>query len=936
MLSKKMAFSLMSLITIFALAFGVAPAMAQDFDAGFSVTDVSFAGDDQIEHAAEGAVVVNIKFGEVVSLADVRTALGASATDAADATKHAAATSTVDIFNKFGALLDTATNTIVVAARDLDPDTTNVRYDGKNFMITIAAVPFAADNDNTNPTSIRLFLAEGAVGDANPDSTKKSKKAGPYTVHLVGADPDPSLPMPVSIMLANNLLVPDAGFTGDSFDLVVTLSEQPKENKFPKGLLDIDAKKGAAADGVYLGAIDAIDGPDADTDVEAVTGRTSMHHQFLVKITPRNFDGDLVIKLKSFEDQNKPTPNMYTPPTDDLARMQGMNILTVKIKKASSAAKTEGIIFTLPKDKVIPGSGYLVVAEDKGGSAVTVPGGKIDESPKAADRTPAQLKYNVIDDGDLPNLETFLANGGTIDVVSPHALVISEIMWGSDASIVDDSSKSQWIELSNAGAEYKTKEDDVLTTADEATRLVFYGPNETPPAANADGTLPAGVTDRVGTVGAGGFWAIAGKGQSGRSGVGEEAGQLAAVVPTQAIVSMQRVIAAGVAADGTMASSWAASVPPSVNFDANKVGIRTATPGAAPVAYPVAPTPEPPAVTVPVAMASDIVITEVMVDTANGRLPQWIELNNVSGAEKSLAGWSLMIQNSDADADVVGASVSINLSGTLGVGGGVGAGGTMGKSLLIVAWGARSSSNLSTLGDRLIDASSQTGETGRYKLISDMAFMIALIPPQTTGVLTYGDAAGNLGAAEAWEIPMDETGRSSLIRREMDAGMATMGTDANGWVLASSTGLVDTPATWYGSDEDAGTPGVVGGGPLPVELSHFRPARDKATGQVVITWATQSELNNAGFFIKRSQQRDGEFKVINATMIAGAGTTSEKQFYTFTDTTAQPNVVYYYQIEDVSLDGNRQTLTRGIRLKGHIGAAGKLTSTWGELKTSNE
>ena len=69
-------------------------------------------------------------------------------------------------------------------------------------------------------------------------------------------------------------------------------------------------------------------------------------------------------------------------------------------------------------------------------------------------------------------------------------------------------------------------------------------------------------------------------------------------------------------------------------------------------------------------------------------------------------------------------------------------------------------------------------------------------------------------------------------------------------------------------------------------------------------------------------------------MIAGAGTTSEKQFYTYEDTTAQPNVVYYYQIEDVSLDGNRQTLTRGIRLKGYVGAAGKATVLWGELKTS--
>ena len=46
------------------------------------------------------------------------------------------------------------------------------------------------------------------------------------------------------------------------------------------------------------------------------------------------------------------------------------------------------------------------------------------------------------------------------------------------------------------------------------------------------------------------------------------------------------------------------------------------------------------------------------------------------------------------------------------------------------------------------------------------------------------------------------------------------------------------------------------------------------------------------------------------------------------------NVVYYYQIEDVSLDGNRRTLTRGIRLKGHVGAAGKATVLWGELKAA--
>ena len=71
----------------------------------------------------------------------------------------------------------------------------------------------------------------------------------------------------------------------------------------------------------------------------------------------------------------------------------------------------------------------------------------------------------------------------------------------------------------------------------------------------------------------------------------------------------------------------------------------------------------------------------------------------------------------------------------------------------------------------------------------------------------------------------------------------------------------------------------------------------------------------------RSQRRDGESKVIHTTMIPGAGTTKEKQSYTYTDTTAGPNVVYYYQLECVSVDSTRQTLTRPIRLKGHIGSS---------------
>ena len=59
---------------------------------------------------------------------------------------------------------------------------------------------------------------------------------------------------------------------------------------------------------------------------------------------------------------------------------------------------------------------------------------------------------------------------------------------------------------------------------------------------------------------------------------------------------------------------------------------------------------------------------------------------------------------------------------------------------------------------------------------------------------------------------------------------------------------------------------------------------------------------------------------------------SEKQVYTWTDTSAKPNVVYYYQIEDISLNGDRTTL-RTTHLRGNVSAGGKPTTRWDELKS---
>ena len=448
---------------------------------------------------------------------------------------------------------------------------------------------------------------------------------------------------------------------------------------------------------------------------------------------------------------------------------------------------------------------------------------------------------------------------------------------------------------------------------------------------------------------------------------------------------------------GQMAASWMQSPgPKSANFNPQALGIRHGTPGAATdvTETPADTAAEEKAAeekaaadakkiestgTYPIAGDGRVYISEVMF-AGGGTLPQWIEITNGDRSKEfNLSGWTITVANAAADADVsVGAIATFTIpDGTM-----ISMSGQddTPSTILVVTEKGRTSMTGPMAAEQVIVLDEPGSSTevelilagvtrGKYTLLSAEAFEITLAPPEpepTDPSATETDAAktrrqaaerkakadrvkatdtvGNLGAdgAATWALPMDEDVRSSIIRAHIQVtrGPAESedGTMMENWVLASETGFAQVThiraSSYYGAANDVGTPGFRPGGALPVELSQFRPARDKATGAVVITWSTQSELNNAGFFIKRSQQKDGEFKVINATMIAGAGTTSEKQFYTYNDTTAQPNVVYYYQIEDVSLDGNHQTLTRGIRLRGHVSVAGKLTTLWGDLKTS--
>ena len=343
----------------------------------------------------------------------------------------------------------------------------------------------------------------------------------------------------------------------------------------------------------------------------------------------------------------------------------------------------------------------------------------------------------------------------------------------------------------------------------------------------------------------------------------------------------------------------------------------------------------------------EISISEIMVDAGpRWNLIQWIELYNSSMTEGvNLKGWELEIRNATDDVEsYVDSSFEFNDAYIL-----------PNQTLLLIS-GTGTNDVADNREYNLYQHHRRAlGLTNRRSvLLSPEGFYLKLshadpADPNNRRARITVDEAGNVmidGAARnvMWELPASNADmRQSLVRQyggkyftTADSGSPEMpnpGTEAASW---EQSDLLGAGISFYGHRDDVSTPGYRLGGPLPVSLSKFRPVRNQTTGHVDITWITESELNNAGFNILRSEAKTGEFKVINVKgIVAGNGTTSEKHVYTFTDTTAKPNVVYYYRIEDVSINGQRTTLTT-THLRGHVGAAGKLTTRWGELKSSGK
>jgi hypothetical protein len=89
----------------------------------------------------------------------------------------------------------------------------------------------------------------------------------------------------------------------------------------------------------------------------------------------------------------------------------------------------------------------------------------------------------------------------------------------------------------------------------------------------------------------------------------------------------------------------------------------------------------------------------------------------------------------------------------------------------------------------------------------------------------------------------------------------------------------------------------------PVNLGAFSAEYQAEEDCVLLEWTTESEQDNLGFFVLRSDALGARYERVTQTMIEGAGTTSLPTRYSFTDDVSEPGT-YYYMLQQVDTDGS--------------------------------
>ena len=84
------------------------------------------------------------------------------------------------------------------------------------------------------------------------------------------------------------------------------------------------------------------------------------------------------------------------------------------------------------------------------------------------------------------------------------------------------------------------------------------------------------------------------------------------------------------------------------------------------------------------------------------------------------------------------------------------------------------------------------------------------------------------------------------------------------------------------------------------------PSLQRETGkQVLVEWVTKTEIDNLGFNLYKSTEKEGIYTKLNNKLIPGLVNSVSGRRYTYDDVNVVKGKLYYYKLEDIDLKGKK-------------------------------
>jgi fibronectin-binding autotransporter adhesin len=190
--------------------------------------------------------------------------------------------------------------------------------------------------------------------------------------------------------------------------------------------------------------------------------------------------------------------------------------------------------------------------------------------------------------------------------------------------------------------------------------------------------------------------------------------------------------------------------------------------------------------------------------------------------------------------------------------------------------------------------SSNLPDSNLFKVSQVRYFSVDLISGSVSSptiTITYGPDDG------VTNLPNLCVARSTNNNHWFNAGVSNSTSSS---ITSNSTTI--EPITYFALGS------ITNDNPLPVQLSSFTLTPRQRS--IEITWQTESESENKGFIILRSESETGGYQEIasylNTPALVGQGTTASPTRYRYIDNrNIQPGRAYWYKLVDVDYSGRR-------------------------------